>query len=119
MPICADVNLEIRFDVRRSCFDDTTIHATLCIIRELVSNAIRHGRATRVQVAGEYHGGELCFSVRDNGAGFDPSNRAGTAQGHFGLDGVRERAERLDGTVEVLSEPGKGTKVKVKLKIEN
>ena len=114
-PICAGVNLEVRFDVRRSRFDDTTIHATLCIIRELVSNAIRHGRATRVQVAGEYHGGELCFSVRDNGEGFDPSNRAGTAQGHFGLDGVRERAERLDGSVLIDSAPGRGTRVAVTL----
>ena len=70
-------------------------------------------------MAGEYHGGSLSFSVCDNGCGFDPDNCAGPSQGHFGLAGVRERAERLDGTVEVLSEPDKGTIANVKLKIEN
>ena len=87
------------------------------MIRELVSNAIRHGRATKVRVAGEYRDGTLSFSVCDNGCGFDPDNCAGPSQGHFGLAGVRERAERLDGTVEVLSEPDKGTKVSIALKL--
>ena len=118
-PLCDGIELDIDFNIRRTHFDDTTAHATLCMIRELVSNAIRHGRATKIRVAGEYCGGTLSFSVCDNGCGFDPDNCAGPSQGHFGLAGVRERAERLDGTVEVLSEPDKGTRANVKLKIEN
>ena len=118
-PLCDGIELDIDFNIRRTHFDDTTVHATLCMIRELVSNAIRHGRATKIRVAGEYCGGTLSFSVCDNGCGFDPDNCAGPSQGHFGLAGVRERAERLDGTVEVLSEPDKGTRANVKLKIEN
>ena len=117
-PLCDGIDLGIRFDIRRSRFDDTTIHATLCIIRELVSNAIRHGRATKIRVAGEYHDGSLSFSVSDNGCGFDPKDSPGPSQGHFGLAGVRERAERLDGTVEVSSVPSKGTKISVTLKLE-
>ena len=116
-PICEGVDLAIRFDIRRSHFDDTAVHATLCIIRELVSNAIRHGGATKVRVAGEYRNGELRFSVSDNGEGFDVANRAGTAQGHFGLDGVQERAERLDGSVDIESAPGRGTRATVALRI--
>ena len=116
-PLCDGIDLGIRFDIRRSHFDDTTLHATLCIIRELVSNAIRHGRATKIRVAGEYHDGTLSFSVSDNGCGFDPAGCAGPSQGHFGLVGVRERAERLDGTVSIESTPGKGTKVSVALKL--
>ena len=118
-PLCDGVELAVSFDIRRSHFDDTTVHATLCIIRELVSNAIRHGRATKIRVAGEYHDGTLSFSVCDNGCGFAPSSAPGPSLGHFGLEGIRERAERLDGTVEVLSEPDKGTRANVKLKIEN
>ena len=116
-PLCDGIELDIDFNIRRTHFDDTTVHATLCMIRELVSNAIRHGRATKIRVAGEYCGGTLSFSVCDNGCGFDPDNCAGPSQGHFGLAGVRERAERLDGTVEVLSEPDKGTKVSIALKL--
>ena len=117
-PLCDGIDLSIRFDIRRSHFDDTTVHATLCIIRELVSNAIRHGQATKIRVAGEYHDGKLSFSVSDNGSGFDPAGCAGPSQGHFGLAGVRERAERLDGTVAIESTPGKGTKVSVALNLE-
>jgi signal transduction histidine kinase len=119
VPICDGVDLDVRFDIRRSHFDDTTVHATLCIIRELVSNAIRHGRATTICVAGEYYDGTLAFSVSDNGCGFDPSATPGPSQGHFGLEGIRERAERLDGSVKVESETGKGTKINVKLKVKS
>ena len=118
-PICEGINLEISFDIRRSRFDDSIVHAMLCMIRELVSNAIRHGNATQVGVSGEYDGTTLTFTVSDNGCGFDPADCAGPAQGHFGLAGVRERAERLDGTVEVESETGKGTKVNVMLKVKS
>ena len=118
-PICDGVELAVRFDIRRSHFDDTTVHATLCIIRELVSNAIRHGRATKIRVAGEYHDGTLSFSVGDNGCGFDPSAAPGPSLGHFGLEGIRERTDRLDGAVKIESEPGRGTKVNVKLKVKS
>lgn len=118
-PLCENIKLDIDFDIRRTHFDDATVHATLCMIRELVSNAIRHGHATQVRVDGEHRDGVLRFSVSDNGCGFDPSSCAGPSQGHFGLAGVRERAERLDGTVAIESAPGKGTKINVKLKIEN
>lgn len=118
-PICDGVELAVRFDIRRSHFDDTTVHATLCIIRELVSNAIRHGQATKIRVAGENHDGMLSFSVCDNGCGFEPSAAPGPSQGHFGLEGIRERTDRLDGSVKIESEPGKGTRVNVKLKVKN
>ena len=117
-PICDGIELDVDFNIRRTHFDDTTVHATLCMIRELVSNAIRHGRATKVRVAGEYHDGILSLSVCDNGCGFNPDNCAGPSKGHFGLAGVRERAERLDGTVNVESTPGKGAKVSVVLNLE-
>lgn len=114
-PLCDSVDLVVRFDVRRAHFDDTTAHAILCMVRELVSNALRHGHATQIRVAGEYHDGTLSFSVRDNGCGFDAEARPGPSQGHFGLEGIRERAERLDGTAVIESHPGDGTRVAVTL----
>ena len=53
--------------------------------------------------------------MRDDGCGFDPTNRPGQAEGHFGLDGIVERIERLGGTFEIKSAPGKGTKATIQI----
>ena len=112
-PILPDtVQTAIRFNVSRAHFDDSTVHAILCIIRELVSNALRHGQATHIRIAGEYHDGTLSFSVRDNGCGFNPAACAGPGEGHFGLTGIRERIDHLGGTFAITSTPGRGTRVK-------
>ena len=114
-PVAIGVETIVRFNVSRSRLSDTTAHAVLCIIRELVANAIRHGKAKTIRVAGEFHEGVLSFSVRDDGCGFDPSNCNGPAEGHFGLEGIRERIKHQDGTFTITSEGGKGTRAEVTL----
>ena len=115
-PHVDDGVLSVRFNVPRESFTDASAHAVLCIIRELVVNAIRHGGATRVLVAGSIGGGELLFSVKDNGCGFDPDNAPGSREGHYGLLGIRERVESFDGECLIESSPGNGAKVTVKIK---
>jgi signal transduction histidine kinase len=66
-------------------------------------------------VAGCIDGGNLLISVRDNGCGFDPVHVPGVAAGHFGLQGIRERIESLEGTVEIRSGEGSGTKVTISI----
>ena len=115
-PHLGDARLFVRFNVSRDKLSDDAAYAALRIIRELVSNAIRHGRATEIRIAGvALEGGRLMFSVRDNGSGFDPDRVPGSAQGHFGLQGIRERLRRLQGTLEVRSSPKHGTKATVSL----
>ena len=63
--------LTVRFDVPRRRLTDSTAHSILCIVRELATNAVRHGHATAVQVDGDCHGRQVAFAVRDNGCGFD------------------------------------------------
>ena len=108
--------LEVRFAVERKRFSDNTFHTILRIIRELTINAVRHGAATDIKVAGCIDGGNLLISVRDNGRGFDPDNAPGASSGHFGLQGIRERAETLEGNFEIESgKRSRGTKALLRI----
>ncbi|WP_199545949.1 sensor histidine kinase [Streptomyces sp. N35] len=86
------------------------------IAQEALSNTARHAAATRIGVTLSYMGDEVALDVRDDGAGFDPltiPQRSGS--GGFGVDGMRARAERVAGAVEIESEPGLGTAVSARV----
>ena len=117
-PHLGKTRLAVRFNVPRARLSDSSAHAVLCIVRELAVNAVRHGHATEVRVAGEDVNGVIRFSVTDNGCGFDPASVPGSAQGHFGLLGVRERIQDFNGKIIIDSSPGKGTKVTVTLNLK-
>jgi len=110
LPVLGNAELAVRFDIRRTRIDDSTAHTILSICRELTANAVRHGQAANIRIAGECVDGRLRFSVRDNGCGFDPDCRPGQTDGHFGLDGVQERIKRFGGTLTIESTPGKGSR---------
>jgi len=107
--------IAVRFNVPRSRLSDKTAHAILYIVRELALNAFRHGEAARVCIAGLVENEQLVFSVRDNGRGFDPQNCPGIRQGHFGLQGIRERVRSLGGRLTIESQCGRGTKATIVL----
>lgn len=117
-PHLSGASLAVRFAADRELFSDTTALAILRIIRELVTNAVRHGRASSVKVAGCIENGRLLFSVTDDGCGFDPDAAPGVELGHFGLQGVAERAEHFNGEMKIDSTPGKGTCVTVVLSLK-
>ena len=81
------------------------------ILRELVSNAIAHARATRVEVAMELAGERLSLRVADDGRGQDPER---WAHG-LGLGGVRKRVKQLGGDVAWQPAPGGGIECRVRL----
>ena len=112
-----ETSLAIRFNVPRERFSDNTTHEILCIIRELVLNAIRHGRATEIRVAGAIEDDILRFSVSDNGCGFDLDRVPGMREGHYGLQGVRERAAHLNGDFQIRPNGPAGMKAIVSIKI--
>ena len=111
----ADVS--VRFSVPRDRISDNTAHAILRIIRELTVNAIRHGQATAIRIAGAVEGDRLKFSVKDNGCGFDPDNCPNDEQGHYGLLGIRERINTFEGQLKIESAPGQGTKATIEIKM--
>ncbi len=116
-PHVVGVEVAIRFNVPRDRISDNTTHAILRSIRELTINAVRHGKATKIWIAGSIDGDNLLFSVRDNGTGFDPATAPGFAEGHYGIVGITERVEALEGDFNIESTPGNGAKATVKINL--
>ncbi|WP_345983201.1 sensor histidine kinase [Streptomyces sp. DSS69] len=95
---------------------DEVAATLLRIAGEALANTGRHAAASRVGVTLSFMDDELALDVRDDGCGFDPSALAPAGRtGGFGLGGMRARAERIAGTVEVESEPGGGTAVSARV----
>jgi len=84
------------------------------IAGEALRNAFHHARARRIEVEIRYDDRELRVRVRDDGIGIDPSilSHEGRA-GHWGLPGMRERAKRIGGQMDLWSELGAGTEVEL------
>jgi signal transduction histidine kinase len=83
--------------------------------REAVVNAFRHSHASNIDVQLEYAPNQLRILVRDDGSGIDPQVLASGRDGHWGLSGMRERAERIGAKLKVLSRPGAGTEVELRV----
>jgi len=79
--------------------------------REALANAFRHSGATAVVVEIEYSASQLRLLVSDNGCGMDPQLLTTGRDGHWGLSGMRERAERIGGKLKVLSMASAGTEI--------
>ena len=76
---------------------------------ELLRNAFHHANAKRIEAEIRYDGDMLRLRIRDDGKGIDPRVLQGNSSGHWGLRGVRERAERIGAKLGVWSEAGAGT----------
>jgi signal transduction histidine kinase len=81
--------------------------------REAVVNAFRHSAASRVELALEYGARGVRVLVRDNGRGIDDQVLRSGTDGHWGLAGMRERADRIGADFRVLSSAGSGTEVEL------
>ena len=83
--------------------------------REAVVNAFRHSRASSIAVQLEYAPSQLRILVRDDGCGIDPKVLQSGRDGHWGLSGMRERAERIGARLRVMSRAGAGTEVELRV----
>jgi signal transduction histidine kinase/ligand-binding sensor domain-containing protein len=88
----------------------------LRIAQEALSNVLHHARSAETFVELHYSSDMLMLTIEDKGVGFTVNETSGKT-GHYGLLGMKERAATIDGTLEVTSDPGRGTKVTLRVPI--
>ena len=81
-------------------------------VQECLTNARRYSQSEKIRVELQKDGDRVCIDVQDWGVGFDPSQVGG---GHYGLQGIQERARLFGGVAVVESSRGHGTRVHVEL----
>jgi ligand-binding sensor domain-containing protein/signal transduction histidine kinase len=85
------------------------------VAQEAIHNVKKHADAKRLFVQLEYGPAEVALEVRDDGRGFAADEEPESPAGHYGLTGMRERAAAIGGTLEVISAPGGGTAVRLRV----
>jgi signal transduction histidine kinase len=103
VPVVADLcdEPDVSLDVKEAIYR---------IAQESMHNTVKHARASKIQVNLRHTLDGLVLEIKDNGQGFDTS---GEFPGHLGLRSMRERARDVGGELEVESEPGQGTTVRL------
>jgi signal transduction histidine kinase len=89
----------------------------LRIGQEAINNAFKHAHANRIDVTLNFDTRSVRLSVRDDGRGFDPE--AQIADGHFGLIGMRERAEQIGGVLSIDSAAERGTQIAIDVPLDD
>lgn len=106
------VQCEFSWDEIPFVGDDTTATHLYRITQEAIGNAIRHGKAKRIQIRLRTENDKLTLAIKDNGLGFPvPDLRPGTVDGApptsgIGLQSMNYRARLIDGTFNIVSNPG-------------
>lgn len=90
-----------------------TIHHLFRIVQEGLNNIVKHAHATEVDLQFFAHEKELVLTIEDNGRGFDTSKNAIG----IGLQNMKVRAESLNGTIEVSSQPDNGTNIMIRIPV--
>jgi signal transduction histidine kinase len=85
---------------------------------EAVANAIKHAGARRIDVRMEFNDEHVMLRVSDDGRGFDATRLPALSSGHFGLFGMKERAEKVKGELTIESRQGQGTEVKLRVPVK-
>lgn len=119
--LAAEVRLQTGLQVNVAIEDvppiaEERIREVLSIVREALSNAARHAAATHAELSVRREVGRIRVEIADDGIGFEVE--ASRAEGHHGLVNMVRRADRLGGTLEVLSRPQAGTRIMLTLPTE-
>jgi two-component system NarL family sensor kinase len=105
----SDAQLQLAIDPDLHEYPADVQQSVYRIAQEALANAAEHARARNIWVQLKQERDGLLLSVRDDGCGFDPQRTEN--ENHYGLLGMRERAEMAGGRLSVESQPGEGTRV--------
>jgi signal transduction histidine kinase len=105
----SEINLDVDVKGGPTELPEEVSHHVLRIAQERVANVLKHAGARQVALTLRVEEKLLTLKVGDDGRGFEPDTAFASSHGHFGLIGMRERAERLGGELRVESHPGAGT----------
>jgi signal transduction histidine kinase len=112
----APAALRVVAEGKQRDLDPTVRDEVYRIAREALRNAFRHAQAYSIEAEITYGDTQFLLRIRDDGNGIDPKVLGqGSRAGHWGLPGMRERAERFGGQLEVWSEHGAGTELELSI----
>ena len=86
---------------------------TVRIAREALLNSFQHAQAKKIEIEITYSRAAFCLRVRDDGIGIDASFMHQGREGHWGLSGMRERAQKIGGKFSIWTNPGAGTEMEL------
>ena len=113
------VLVELVDDSVNKPLDDMSAALVFRAVRELLTNVFKHAGARAAKVSLRRDGADVEITVEDHGVGFELHNvGAHSSSGGFGLFSVREQIGRLGGTLEVVSAPGHGTRVSLRVPLK-
>jgi signal transduction histidine kinase len=107
------LSIEVRASSPVTIQNTAVEHGLYRIIQEAMFNAARHAQASRLTIQFEASAKQLLITLADNGVGFNPDTT--NISGHFGLRGMRERAEYIRADLQIISEVGVGTIIVIRL----
>ena len=111
----SEVKVSVTAEGQAQTLDPMALDEIYCIGREAMVNAVRHSKGRSVEVEVDYAAWELRLRIRDDGRGIDPNILRSGRAGHIGLAVMRERAERIGGQLDIVSGPGAGTEIELKV----
>lgn len=112
MTLGTTTTADVRTEGQPRPLDAAQEHHLLRIGLEAVTNALKHGAATHIAITVRFRPDEVSLVVQDDGCGL-PQEGMEVPGAHFGLQGIRERVDKLGGVLEISGPPGEGTRIAV------
>jgi signal transduction histidine kinase len=118
--LCSRNGLGLEFESKGEPYDldPHAENALFRIAQEALNNVVRHANATTVWVYADFEADHVLLRIRDDGVGFDETERQNTENLQAGLDGMRSRATENGGNLAIRSLPGAGTEVEASFRRE-
>jgi signal transduction histidine kinase len=116
MTLGTSIEADVRVEGQRRRLDAAQEHHLLRIGLEAVTNAVKHSGATRVDIVVRFSAAATVLMVSDDGCGVRQDGEHGI--GHFGLQGMRERANKIGAALDIESSPGGGTRLVVSVPVD-